>query len=347
MEEEPLPQPKEGEHPFAPYVRILGRGRRGSRSFTESEAFEAMRMMLAGEVEPIQLGAVLMLIRVKEETPEELAGFVRAARALIAPPAGISVDIDWSSYAGKRRHPPWFILALQLLADDGIRTFIHGAEGHTPQRLYTRSVMEALGLGIAHTWDQVGSMLGNRGFCYMPLEAMLPPLAGLIELRPLLGLRSPVHSMARLLNPLDAPCVFQGIFHPPYAPLHQQAAQRLGYTRVAVIKGEGGEIERNPDAGLRVYRAGSDIPVSTEDWPAMFDRRHIRPENISAEQIHDLWTGRGEDDYAIAAVIGTAALALREHRPGLSQAEALDRAHRLWDRRNRACFEGAAGASQA
>jgi len=332
---QPLPQPKEGEHPFAPYVRILGRGRRGSRSLTEPEAFEAMRMILAGEVEPVQLGAVLMLIRVKEETPDELAGFVRAARALISPPANIRVDIDWSSYAGKRRHPPWFILALQLLADEGIRTFIHGAEGHTPRRLYTRSVMEALGLGVAHSWDQVSSMLGNRGFCYMPLDAMLPPLAELIELRPILGLRSPVHSLARLLNPLDAPCVLQGIFHPPYAPLHQKAAQRLGYSRVAVIKGEGGEIERNPDARLTVYRAGADVATDEEEWPALFERRHVRPDDINPGQIRDLWRGRWNDDYAIAAVIGTTALALREHRPALSQAEAIERARRLWDRRDR------------
>lgn len=332
-----LPEPKPGEHPFAPYVRILGRGRRGSRSLSRIEAEKAMQMILADEVEPVQLGAFLMLIRVKEETPDELAGFVAAARASIQAPEGLKIDLDWSSYAGKRRHPPWFILALLLLADAGWRIFIHGAEGHTPQRLYTRAVMKELGLGVAEDWTQVQALLDSQGLCYFPLDRMLPPLAQLIDLRPILGLRSPVHSLARLLNPLNAPCVLQGIFHPPYAPLHQQAALALDYEHVAVIKGEGGEIERNPDASLRVYRAqrSESAPLSEEEWPAMFERRHVRPEAIGVTPMRALWRGDENDEYAEAAIVGTAALALRELRPELGQAQAMAQAMTLWHERDR------------
>jgi len=66
----------DAEHPFAPYVRILGKGKTGSRSLDFDEARSAFTMILRGTVEPVQLGAFLMLLRVKEETPEELAGFV-------------------------------------------------------------------------------------------------------------------------------------------------------------------------------------------------------------------------------------------------------------------------------
>ena len=62
------------EHPFAPYVRTLGRGKRARRSLTREEAADAMAMILRGEAEPAQVGAFLMLLRVKEETTEELAG---------------------------------------------------------------------------------------------------------------------------------------------------------------------------------------------------------------------------------------------------------------------------------
>ena len=70
------------EHPFAQYVRILGRGKTVGRSLTGEEAEAAMDMILANEVRPEQLGAFLMLLRVKEETPEEVAGFVRSVRKL-------------------------------------------------------------------------------------------------------------------------------------------------------------------------------------------------------------------------------------------------------------------------
>ena len=68
------------EHSFAEFIKILGKGKKGSRPLSQDEAYRAMKMILADQVEPIQLGAFLMLMRVKEETPEELAGFVQASR---------------------------------------------------------------------------------------------------------------------------------------------------------------------------------------------------------------------------------------------------------------------------
>ena len=78
--------PPSHEHPFAQFVRILGKGKKGSRPLTEDEAFQAMQMIMQGEVLDVQLGAFLMLLRVKEETAEELLGFVRAVRSSLTPP---------------------------------------------------------------------------------------------------------------------------------------------------------------------------------------------------------------------------------------------------------------------
>jgi hypothetical protein len=83
-------------HPFARFIQILGRGKTLSRSLTIEEAEEAMAMILAGDVLPEQLGAFLMLLRMKEESPEEIAGFVRAARAAMTLPAPLpKADLDY------------------------------------------------------------------------------------------------------------------------------------------------------------------------------------------------------------------------------------------------------------
>jgi hypothetical protein len=50
-----------------------------------------------------------------------------------------------------------------------------------------------------------------------------------------------------VLYPLNAPYSIQGIFHPGYRPVHQEAALLLNQAHMTVIKGEGGETERNPD----------------------------------------------------------------------------------------------------
>ncbi|MEH6582170.1 MAG: hypothetical protein V7754_09565, partial [Halioglobus sp.] len=137
--------PMDTEHPFAQYVRILGKGKSGTRSLTQEEANAAFSMILNGEAEDMQLGAFLMLLRVKEETGEELAGFVSACRDNMLPrPAALSADLDWSSYAGKKHQHPWFILSILLLTQAGYRVFIHGTDGHTPGRLYTERALSQL-----------------------------------------------------------------------------------------------------------------------------------------------------------------------------------------------------------
>ncbi|MEB2632061.1 hypothetical protein SOP94_27110, partial [Peribacillus frigoritolerans] len=118
------------EHPFAQFVRILGKGKRGARDLTRGEAREAMGMVLDDQVEDTQLGAFLMLLRHKEESAEEMAGFTEALRARLQAPA-LNVDLDWPTYAGKKRHLPWYLLAAKCLAQNGVRIFMHGGGAHT------------------------------------------------------------------------------------------------------------------------------------------------------------------------------------------------------------------------
>jgi len=324
---------KSGEHPFAPYVRILGKGKKGSRSLNFNEAYDAMRMILEGEVLDLQLGAFLMLLRVKEETPEELSGFAQAVKNTITVPQSIHADIDWSSYAGKRRHLPWYLLSTLLLAQQGIRIFMHGASGHTANRLYTESVLTELGFPLCSSFEQVKHELDKSNLAYMPLKHISPRLAEIINMRNILGLRSPVHSLARLINPLNARCVLQGIFHPPYAQLHQQAARSLGYHCVAVIKGEGGEIERNPDNALtaKLLLNGETFD---ETWPALFERRHVKASELSIEYLKHVWQGSEQNEYGEAAIISTCALALRCHQQ-IPPNEAIEHATKIWEQRDK------------
>ncbi len=330
------------EHPFAQYVRILGKGKNGTRPFTEEEAFESMRMVLAGQVEPVQLGAYMMLMRVKEETREELVGFVRAVRDAIPIPADApAVDLDWSSYAGKRRVLPWYLLATLLLAQNGITTFMHGASGHTAGRIYTRDVLKALGIAPCTSIDEACTRLATEHFAYLDIEHLCPRLYEIIELRPLMGLRSPVHTVARSTNPFSAPYVMQGIFHPGYRPVHQEAAMLLGEANVAVIKGEGGEIERNPDSPCLVQRVRHGV-LEEEEWPAMFARRHTREDHLDVGRLTRFWRGETEEEYGEAAVVGTAAIALHLMQKAPTPEAATALARELWQARNRDRLQAAA-----
>lgn len=323
------------EHPFAQYVRQLGRGRHGARPLTEDEAYCAMRMILNNEVEPQQLGAFLMLIRIREETPQELAGFVRAARESLTMPSPLPpVQLDWSSYAGKRRQLPWFVLSALLLANSGVPIFMHGTGGRNDGRVYTPSAITSLNIPICASLKEAAEHIREGNFAFMPLTELSPALHGMMELRQLLGLRSPVNSVVRMLNPFGAPYLLQGIFHPSYKDIHQQAGLLLKQPHLAVIKGDGGEIERNPDSVCEVQTVHDGV-VGTEQWPAMFERRHLKDETMDVRRLGALWRGELDDEYGLAAVVGTAAVAIKLLNLSDSMDNAENHARRLWNERNK------------
>lgn len=321
------------EHPFAEFIRILGKGKKGARSLTQDEAFRAMTMIMADEVLPEQLGAFLMLMRIKEETPEELAGFVLAARESCSlTNDGLQADLDWASYAGKRRHLPWFLLSAILLAENGVKIFMHGAEGPSSDRLYTETALTALGIEPANDTKTSRHQLLNHNFTYLALSRFCPKLQHIIDLRPILGLRSPVHTLVRLLNPVSASYSIQGIFHPSYRSVHQQAAALLQQAHMAVLKGEGGETERNPDMDCLVQSVHHGN-LDEEVWPALFSQRHVRAEKLDPLLLKRLWRAELDDEFAEASVIGTTAVALKLLGKAESQQHAHDLARRYWQAR--------------
>ncbi len=323
------------QHPFAPFIRTLGRGKKGSRSLTQDEAYDAMGMILDGHIEPEQLGAFLMLVRVKEETPEEVAGFVRAARERIQLPGNLPVvDLDWSSYAGKRRHLPWFILSVLLLVDNGTKVFLHGLAGRKDNRIYTPHALNALGLPISTSLKEATNQIHDNGFAYLDLDKLSPRLQQLIDLREILGLRSPIHSVSRMLNPFQAPCQMQGIFHPGYLEIHQGAAKLLEQPHMAVIKGDGGEIECNPDMEVPVHSV-HDGELTEETWPTLLEQRQVKPKTLEVENLAHVWRGENTDVYGQAAVVNTLAVTLYTMKKAGTPTEAVAMAETMWADRAR------------
>ncbi|MEA2131378.1 MAG: hypothetical protein QOJ85_4269, partial [Solirubrobacteraceae bacterium] len=71
---------RSGYEGFRAVIKAVGTGPRGSRALTFDEAYAATAALLAGEVSPVQAGAFLIAMRIKGETPSELAGITQALR---------------------------------------------------------------------------------------------------------------------------------------------------------------------------------------------------------------------------------------------------------------------------
>lgn len=329
------------EHPFAQYVRILGKGPNLSRPLTRQETRAAVGMVLRNEVEPEQLGAFLCLLRVKTETPEEVAGFVDAIRDYMPPAPKADVDLDWPSYAGKARRLPWYVLSALLLAENGVRIFMHGAEGHTAGRVYTSQALAALGVTAATSPEEAADRLASVHFAYMTLEHLCPRLQEILGLRSLLGVRSPVHTVARMVNPFRAPSELISVAHPNYRNVHQEAALLLAQPNMAVFKGEGGEVERRPEKPCHVQSLHGDA-MRHEEWPAIMSEAPKYEEELDLGRLAAVWSGAAEDPYAAATIAGTAAIALKLTGRAASNEEAEGLARTMWERRRRERVAGAA-----
>jgi anthranilate phosphoribosyltransferase len=332
----------DASHAFAAFIRILGRGKTLTRSLTAGEAEEAMGMILAGKVRPEQIGAFLMLLRVKEETGEEIAGFIRAARAaLVRPAEALAVDLDWPSYAGKKRQAPWFLLAAVLLARGGWSVFLHGLDGQAEGRVYASEALQRLGFPLAADFAEAASHLRRRRLAYLPLARINPRLAELMALKSVLGLRSPVHTLVRGLNPLGARASMHGVFHPGYVAIHRDAALALGDQRALVFRGDGGESERRPGKPCETLLIAEGRCEATR-WPAALDGRQAPTETIDLDRLEAVWRGRETDDYGEASVVGTVALALWAMGAEADPARCEARARALWDGRDRGALAAVA-----
>ena len=324
-------------HPFAKFIAILARGKTKQRALTLEESQESMAMILRDEALPEQIGAFLMLLRLKEEAPEEIAGFAMGTRDTFDLPADLPpVDIDWSSYAGKRIQLPWFVLSALALVGAGYSVLMHGTEGHTPGRVYTREVLERLGYPVAGSFADAAAHIRARKFAYVPLEVLSPQLRHLIDLRPVFGLRSPVHSFSRMLNPFSAPTMMQGIFHRGFMDIHAGAARLLGQPNMAVFRGEGGEIERRPNKPTQVWITRGDTEPLVETWPALLPDPHAPADSeMDITNLLRVWSGERDDEYATATITGTIAVTLRTMGKAASVDEAEALACTIWNQRDR------------
>lgn len=319
---------------FKHFIRIIGRGQRAGRTLTMPEAKQAMSMIINGQTTAEQKGAFLMLLRVREETAEELAGFSEAFRELTASPfSQLGVDLDMGCYAGKRRHLPWFLLSVLLLAKSGKRIFLHGTHEPDSKRLYLKQVLPQLGFDIAQNPQQAKKALDSCGFAYMDLQQINPDLDAIIQLREQFGLRSCANTLARMLNPTSAPHSLQGIFHRLVDEKHRKTAALLNDQNVLCFRGEGGEVEFNPlrDVTLHISRNAQQV---CQDVHATCDTFVSKPQALDPKQLIAVWTGQSHNHYADHAVIGTLSLMLVLVNK-LDWSEAYQLAALMWQQRDK------------
>ncbi len=203
----------------APFIREVGRGKKGARDMSRDDARAIYEAMLDGRVSDIEMGAFLIGMRIKGESVSEIAGFLDAAEASferIAAPAGDYAPVVIPSYNGSRQMPNLTPLLALLLAREGVPVFIHGV-ATDPGRVTTAEILQAMGHLPASGRNDVAAAFGRRAPAFMPIDALAPKLHHLLQVRRVLGLRNSTHTLVKIMQPVEQPALrLVSYTHPEY-----------------------------------------------------------------------------------------------------------------------------------
>jgi len=224
------------------YIKEIGRGARGARPLSREQAADLFGQVLDGTVTDLEVGGFCLAMRIKGETPEEMAGFLDATHARLNRfPAGGRPLVVLPSYNGARKLPVLTPLLALLLAREGLPVLVHGSATETT-RVLASNVLEALGTAPLAAVRRIAD--GEAAFA--ATELLSPGLKRLLDVRRVVGLRNPGHSVVKLMQPADGPSVIVGSYtHPEYARVMAETFALMGTTAL-LSRGLEGEVVSDP-----------------------------------------------------------------------------------------------------
>lgn len=329
----------EPQRRLAKYIATAGMGARQSRPLDQEEAKDALSIIMAGEADPIQIGALLATMQYRGATAAELAGFIEAIWQHIGehPVSTPRVDLDWPAYISpKHRDAPWFLHSVRLVVMAGYRVMLHGYMGEGPSGGKLELAAQSSGIPVCHSLKEASTAITDHNVAFLPIGGISPQFQRLLGLYDLVEMRLPLNTIVHLINPLGAKNCMLGIARPAYRELHRDIARLLKISNITILGSTRDFAQFTPYRNTSIFGLtnGDDVEVTVParsappaEMPTMFTSR---------EYWQAVWTGGAYDERAETIIISTAAVALMAiDGLSLSFDEAFERSQRLWRDRDR------------
>jgi anthranilate phosphoribosyltransferase len=223
---------------IAQYIKVIGRGKDGAKPITREQACDLFGQVLDGTVTDLEIGGFCLAMRIKGETPEEMAGFLDATyQRMQRFPASERPVVVLPSYNGARKLPVLTPLLALLLAREGLPVLVHGTATES-SRVFTSDVLAALDIQALTAIRTIA-----RGeVVFAATELLCPGLKRLLDVRRAVGLRNPAHSLVKTMNPcLGEALVVSSYTHPEYAISMGQTFELIK-ANALLLRGTEGEV---------------------------------------------------------------------------------------------------------
>ena len=233
----------EQEAPMRPAVAAAVELVAGGGTLPAALAEAAMEELMDGAAPPVQVAALLAMMRVRGETPEEVAAFARVMRARsvqVQAPDG-AVDLCGTGADGLHTFNISTVAAF-VVAGAGAPVAKHGNRAIT-SRSGSADLVEALGIPLDPGPEAVAASIRDTGFGFMFAPAYHPAMKHAMPVRREL----PMRTIFNLLGPLSSPARVRrqllGVADPGLVPLVAGALGRLDTERAIVVHGADGSDE--------------------------------------------------------------------------------------------------------
>lgn len=217
------------------------------RSLTRDEAREVMGVVMRGEATPAQIGGLLIGLRAKGESVDEITGFAEAMREHMLPVTPTRtpiVDVVGTGGDGARTFNISTAAAI-VAAAAGAAVAKHGNRAASSD-CGSADVLEELGLVLELPPARIAKSIDGHGFGFMFARAHHPAMRHAAPVRQELGTRTVFNVLGPLANPAGARDGVFGVFAPDLARTYAEALAGLGSRRALVVHGEGGIDELSP-----------------------------------------------------------------------------------------------------
>lgn len=234
------------------------------QSLSAEEARAAFDVIMTGEATPAQVAALLMALRVKGETADEVAGAAQALRdAMIRLPCERPEELVDTCGTGGGAVPTFNIstAAALLSAGAGARVAKHGNRSFTSQS-GSADVLEALGVPIESSLETMTRALAEAGIVFMFAPAMHPAMRHVGPVRRELAIPTVMNVVGPLVNPALAGRQVVGVAEARRMPLMAGALAALGSRHALVVHGEPGMDEVSPLGITRVLEVRDGVVTS-------------------------------------------------------------------------------------
>lgn len=230
-------------------IKEVGRGKNHARDLDQETARALYTHMLNGDVPELEMGGILIALRIKGEGEAEMRGFYEAMQSQtmrLTPPVTKPMPIVIPTYNGARKQANLTPLLAILLQKLGFPVVVHGVS-EDPTRVLTETILELLGIEpTLHAGQAQAKLEGNQPV-YIPVRALCPPLEKQLDMRWRMGVRNSAHTLAKLATPFaeDAALRLSSVSHPEYVTRVGQFFAEIG-GRALLMHGTEGEVYANP-----------------------------------------------------------------------------------------------------